>query len=94
MSIDEQELDVLRGKKGQTLEESHFDNDRGKLIAFQQGAIDKKSKNQALLEFEKCNHKTYGEAVLCIKVSLHICHSIYKKRYQRMKRHLVLRTAQ
>ena len=72
MSIDEQELDVLREKKDQTLEESHFDNDRGKLIAFQQGAVDKKSKNQALLHFEKCNHKTYAEAVLCIKVSLYV----------------------
>ena len=71
MPIDEQELDVLRGKKGQTLEESHFDNDRGKLIGFHQGAVDRKSKNQALLDFEKCNHKTYAEAVCCIKVSLH-----------------------
>ena len=94
MPIDEQELDILREKYAQTLEDSHFDNNRGKRIAFHQGADDKKSKNQALLEFEKCNHKTYGEAVLCIKVSLHICHSISKKRYQRMKRLLVLRTAQ
>ena len=78
MPIDEQELNVLRGKKGQTLKESHFDKDRGKLIAFQQGANDKKSKNQALLRFEKCNHKTYAEAVLCIKVSLYIIF-IFKK---------------
>ena len=72
MPIDKQELEDLRRKKGQTLEESHFDKDRGKLIGFQQGGNDKKSKNQALLRFEKCNHKTYAEAVLCIKVSLNI----------------------
>ena len=79
MPIDKQELENLRRKKGQTLEESHFDKDRGKLIAFQQGANDKKSKNQALLHFEKCNHKTYAEAVLCIKVSLYVIWSLLKK---------------
>ena len=88
MPIDEQELDILRKKYAQTLEDSHFDNNRGKLIAFHQGAHDKKTKNQALLQFEKCNHETYGEAVLCMKVSLHICQSISKKSL------LVLRTAQ
>ena len=70
MPIDEQEMKVLREKNDQTLEDSHFDNDRGKLIGFHQGADDRKSKNRALLEFEKCNHKTYAEAVCCIKVSL------------------------
>ena len=80
MPIDEQELEVLREKNDQTLEDSHFDNNRGKLIGFHQGADDRKSKNQALLDFEKCNHQTYAEAVCCIKVSLHICHSITKKR--------------
>jgi hypothetical protein len=68
--IDEQEMKVLREKNDQTLEDSHFDNDRGKLIGFHQGADDRKSKNRALLDFEKCNHKTYAEAVCCIKVSL------------------------
>lgn len=79
--INEQELEVLREKNDQTLEDSHFDNDRGKHIGFNQGADDKKSKNRALLDFEKCNHKTFAEAVLCIKVSLHICHSITKERF-------------
>ena len=77
MPIDEQELAILREKYAQTLEDSHFDNNRGKLIAFHQGAHDKKTKNKALLQFEKCNHKTYGEAVLCIKVSLHTYMPIY-----------------
>ena len=94
MPIDEQEMKVLREKNDQTLEDSHFDNDRGKLIGFHQGAEDRKSKNQALLDFEKCNHKTYAEAVCCIKVSLYICHSITTKRYQRLKRLLFLRTIQ
>ena len=75
MPICEHELDALRQKKSQTLEESHFNKDRGKLLNFQQGAKDKKSKNKALIEFEKCNHKTYAEAVLCIKVSIHIIQS-------------------
>ena len=71
MPIDEQEMKALREKNDQTLEDSHFDNDRGKLIGFYQGANDRKSKNRALLDFEKCNHKTLAEAVCCIKVSLH-----------------------
>ena len=74
----EHELDALRQQKSQTLEESHFNKKRGKLLDFQQGAKDKKSKNQALIEFEKCNHKTYAEAVLCIKVSKHIIQSFQK----------------
>ena len=80
MPIDEQELAILREKYAQTLEDSHFDKNRGKVIAFHQGADDKKTKNQALLQFEKCNHKTYGEAVLCMKVSLLIYQSISKKK--------------
>ena len=71
MPTDEQEMKVQREKNGQTLEDSHFDKDRGKRIGFHQGANDRKSKNRALLDFEKCNHKTYAEAVCCIKVSLH-----------------------
>ena len=94
MPISEHELHILREKIAQTLKDSHRDKERGKLISFHQGAVDKKSRNNALLEFEKCNHKTYGEAVLCIKVSLHICHSITKERYQRLKSLLFLRTAQ
>ena len=43
MPIDEQELAILREKYAQTLEDSHFDNNRGKLIAFHQGAHDKKN---------------------------------------------------
>ena len=93
MPIDEQEMKVLREKNDQTLENSHFDNDRGKRIGFNQGAEDRKSKNRALLDFEKCNHKTYAEAVCCIKVSLYLSFN-HQKRYQRLKRLLFLRTIQ
>ena len=75
MQIGEHELNALSHSMCPTLEKSHFNNERGKLIGFQQGAKDKKSKNQALLEFEKCNHETYAEAVLCIKVSIYVIQS-------------------
>ena len=67
-NVDELELDDL-GWCDQSFSVWHQDEERGKKIAFFQGASDRRMQNQALIAFETSYHGSYARAILCIKVS-------------------------
>ena len=66
--FDQIELGDSKGED-QPFEEWHQTVDRGKKIAFFQGASDKRLQNQALFAFEYSFHGNFTSAMLCLKAS-------------------------
>ena len=67
-TVDKLELDELEWCD-QNFRIWHEEEERGKKIAFFQGANDRRLQNQALIAFETSYHGSYARAILCIKVS-------------------------
>ena len=67
--VEEHELDDFEEKE-ESFDNWHNENDRGKRIAFFQGACDARLRNRALIAFETSFHQSYAAALLCIKVNM------------------------
>ena len=66
----------LEGSKREdiTFEERHRDIDRGKKIAFYQGAKGRRQQNQALIASESSFHGNFATGLLCLKASTNIAY--------------------